>query len=313
MTRVNVLLPAYEPKKEHICAAVESVLNQSTTDFKLHIQDDCSKYEDTKNHISKYLDNSRVSFKVNKKNLGIGPNWNKCLEFGDSQYIAYLFHDDIWDPKYLEKMSKVLDENDDIGFVSARHSYIKDDDYIDTSSYDGLKTFVKNNILSGHNNGRELLLWWAEKGLTPNIIGEPSFVMFRRKLIEEVGPFHETMPQFLDSEYSIRCLLKTNWYYLDEDLGSFRIHKAAASAQNEEKGLGKFDRFECFQMLIKKSKKEDKAKLKQSFQKAFDGMIKKYIKRRGKGKSVSTKGSGAFKKFLLRHPLFVFRTIFRNK
>ncbi|MBT4366855.1 glycosyltransferase [Candidatus Peregrinibacteria bacterium] len=312
MPEVNIYMPAYEAQKAHIQEAVDSVLSQTVTDWTLLIQEDCSKKEDVESHIEKYMSDERITFRKNERNVGIGPNWNACLDFGDCEYIAYLFHDDLWGPKYLEKALEILKSNPAVGFVSMNHSYLLDGDGIDTKIYDEVQRFVKKNIHEGKHNGKELLIWWAQQGLRPNIIGEPSFVVLRRDLIEEVGNFHETMPQFLDSEYWIRCLQKTNWWYLTEDLGSFRVHSEAASAKNEVDGRGKFDRFECFRMLLKTIPKEDKPQIQESFEKAFDDMIKKYIERKRSGKVIITKGSGKMKQFALRHPIFICKALMRN-
>jgi glycosyltransferase involved in cell wall biosynthesis len=305
-------MPAYEAKKEHIQSAIESVLAQTFEDWTLLIQDDCSPKENVLGHVTQYIHDPRIRYRRNEKNLGIGPNWNACMDFGDAPYAAYLFHDDLWKPQYLEKMIQVLDENPDVSFTSAHHTYLKEGDVRDTSIYDEVQSFIKQNVQSGKHNGKELLLWWADQGLRPNVIGEPSFVVLRRSLMDTVGTFHETMPQFLDSEYWIRCLLHTNWYYLKEDLGSFRVHPSAASAQNDLAGAGKFDRFDCFQTLIPQLQNQEQIRAKKAFEKTFDGMIEKYFERRQSGQKISVKGSGGLKKFCLKHPVFVGKAVIRN-
>lgn len=304
-------MPAYEAQPEHIKPAVESVLAQTFTDWSLLVQDDFSQREDVAAHVKPYLDDERITYRRNERNLGIGPNWNACRDFGDAPYIAYLFHDDLWQPAYLEKALAVLEAQPEVGFVSLDHSYLKEDGVQDTAIYDEVQQFIKDNISAGRHSGQELLLWWADKGLRPNIIGEPSFVVLRRELMESVGPFHETMPQFLDSEYWIRCLLQSDWYYLDEDLGSFRVHPTAASAQNDLAGAGKFDRFDCFRMLIPQLPKDKQPAARQSFTRAFDEMVAKFFERRKSGKKISGRGSGGLKKFCLRHPVFTSRALVR--
>lgn len=312
MPTVNVYMPAYEAKKAHIQAAIESVLAQTFTSWTLLIQDDCSKREPVREHIAAYKTDDRITYRRNEKNVGIGPNWNACLDVGDAPYIAYLFHDDLWQPQYLEKALEVLDANPDVGFVSLGHSYLKEGDVLDTAIYDEVEQFIEKHVSPGVHNGQELLLWWADQGLRPNIIGEPSFVVLRRELIEKVGQFHETMPQFLDSEYWIRCLLQSNWYYLNEDLGSFRVHPSAASAQNAVAGRGAFDRFDCFQMLIPQLPKDKQHQAKRAFEQAFDGMVAKFFEKKKAGRAVSVQGSGGLKKFCLKHPLFVGKSFLRN-
>jgi hypothetical protein len=89
-----------------------------------------------------------------------------------------------------------------------------------------------------------------EKGLRPNFIGEPSFVMLRRSLMESVGKFREDMPQGLDTEYWLRCLLRADWYFERTSLGMFRVHGQAASARNDREGLGLYDRLGFYDTLL---------------------------------------------------------------
>ena len=68
---------------------------------------------------------------------------------------------------------------------------------------------------------------------------------------DEAGPFAEDMPQFLDEEYWLRCLLLGDVYFaMESSSGAFRVHAAAASAQNEASGAGIYDRLHCFERLI---------------------------------------------------------------
>ena len=102
----------------------------------------------------------------------------------------------------------------------------------------------------GQIHRADFLRMWIEQGLRPNLIGEPSFVVLRRSLMESVGPFLEDMQQGLDAEYWIRCLLKSDGYWIVDDLGSFRVHASGATAMNEESGAGRTDRLRMFKSLI---------------------------------------------------------------
>jgi len=307
--RVAIYMPAYEPKEAHIRAAVESILAQTNGDWTLLINDDASVREPTEAHIQSYLSDPRITFRKNPKNLGIGGNWNACWLQGTSEYVAFLFHDDLWEPQYLEKMTAALDRNPSAGFAAANHTYIQEGEIRTAPLYDELRAFMKEHIALGLHEHRSFLRWWTSRGLKPNVIGEPSFVVLRRSLMEQVGPFNETMVQFLDSEYWARCLLKSDWVFVPEELGKFRLHPAGMSAVNEGLGRGVFERFQTLQTVVAGLPSEEKKAGNTAIVKALSGMIGQYMARRREGKNIHGKGSGSLKRFILRHPLLVVRAL----
>lgn len=307
--RISVYMPAYEPKREHIRAAVESVITQTEGNWTLLINDDASQREDTASHVQNYLSDHRITFRRNPKNLGIGGNWNACWPQGDAEFVAFLFHDDLWEPEYLRAMIAALDRNPSAGFAAANHTYIKEGNVPTAPFYDALRNFMEQNITPGLHEHRSFLHWWLDRGLKPNVIGEPSFVVLRRSLMEQVGPFNDAMVQFLDSEYWARCLLVSDFVYLPEDLGKFRVHLGGMSAVNEGMGRGVFERFQTLQTVVAGLPPTEKNTGNAAIVNALSGMIGQYAARRKQGKSVSGHGSGGLKAFALRHPLLVLRTI----
>jgi hypothetical protein len=224
-----------------------------------------------------------------------------------SEFIAFLFHDDLWEPAYLEKMIAALDAHPSAGFAAANHSYLQEGNVSAAPFYDELHDFVQKNVPPGLHEHRRFLRWWLDRGLRPNVIGEPSFVVLRRNLMEQVGPFNETMVQFLDSEYWARCLLKTDFVYVPEDLGKFRVHSAGMSAVNEGLGRGIFERFQTLQTVVAGLPPKERSSGNTAIVNALSGMIGRYFARRKEGKSVSGHGSGGLKKFVFRHPFLLFR------
>lgn len=65
MPYVSVVMPAYNAEKT-ISEAIESVLNQTFTDFELIILNDCSR-DDTENIINKYISDVRIIYVKNEK------------------------------------------------------------------------------------------------------------------------------------------------------------------------------------------------------------------------------------------------------
>jgi glycosyltransferase involved in cell wall biosynthesis len=312
--KILVCMPAYEPKQAHIRAAVESVLAQTFPQWELLINDDASVREDVASHAEPYLGDPRIRLRRNPKNLGIGGNWNACIrecEGRDADYFAFLFHDDVWRPAYLEKMIDALEKNPSAGFAAANHTYLKEGDVHAAPFYDELHSFVEANIKPGLHEHRSFLRWWLARGLRPNVVGEPSFVVLRRSLMKQAGPFNESMVQFLDSEYWARCLLRADWVYVPDVLGEFRVHPGGTSALNEQAGKGLFERLLTLERVVAGLSGKDKREGNAAMSRALSGMIAKFFARRKEGRAVKAGGTGSIKKFAFRHPLIVARAFGR--
>ncbi len=304
---IDILVPTYEPNPDHLKTAIRSALNQTEIRWQMLIHDDCSTI-DVRAMIEEFLQDPRIRFERSTVRLGIGGNWNASEEQGTNPYVQYLFQDDHWEPRYLELTLQALEQNPSAGFVSAEHHYDCEEEMGVAELYQQVRD-VRKNIDGGLHTHDALLQSWIDRQLTPNIIGEPSFVMMRRSLMQEVGPFTEDMPQFLDVEYWLRCLQKSDWVFVKEELGTFRVHSMGASAQNQMSGAGMFDRLECFERLISSLPSGDLRQVAiQSRNRALVTMARKFLKRVSSKQKVSAK-SGGMKKFAMRHPFLIGRAL----
>ncbi len=117
MTKISVLMPVYKTNEQYLREAIESILNQTFTDFEFLILDDCPN--DTRERIVKSYKDKRIKYAINEKNLGISASRNKLIEMAKGEYLATFDHDDISYPERFEKEVKYLDEHKDVGVVSS--------------------------------------------------------------------------------------------------------------------------------------------------------------------------------------------------
>lgn len=97
--KVSVIMPAYKAK--FIKEAINSVLNQTFTDFELIVVNDNSP-EDIGSIVNSYTD-SRIRYYKNEDNLGavnLVDSWNKCLSYAVGDYVCLLCDDDIYHPDF---------------------------------------------------------------------------------------------------------------------------------------------------------------------------------------------------------------------
>jgi len=311
--QVDVLIPTYNPKKEHLREALDALLAQTFTNWKALIHDDASSF-DVESVVKPYLEDKRFTFIRSDKNLGIGGNWNACFAKTSAPFVAYLFQDDTWMPTYLENALRTLAQQASVGFVAMDHTYEFEGNTDNNEDYSVIQVIKKQRFSPGFHDGKKFLQQWMEDRLWPNLIGEPDFVVMSREVMKRAGPFKESMPQLLDAEYWVRMLTMSNLYHFTKHSGSFRIHPQAATAKNRERGKALFDRFKTMDDLIKKMPPgpQRKAALKAQV-KQFKMMAEKYRKKRDRGDTIRYEGVGCLKKFCMRHPFVTARELLRSR
>lgn len=98
MNKISVILPVFNGEK-YIRKAIESVLNQTFTNFELIIVNDGST-DDSLNIINEFRDNM-IKF-INQVNQGPGASRNKALKIASGVYIMFLDSDDFFTSDALE-------------------------------------------------------------------------------------------------------------------------------------------------------------------------------------------------------------------
>ncbi|MBT0810638.1 glycosyltransferase family 2 protein [Litoribacter ruber] len=108
---VTVLMPAYNCAN-YIQESIDSILNQTFSDFKFLIIDDGST-DATKEVINSYPD-PRIQFVNNPTNNGYIHCLNQGIEMISSKYIVRMDADDISLPQRLEKQIEFMEKNSNI-------------------------------------------------------------------------------------------------------------------------------------------------------------------------------------------------------
>lgn len=113
MPKISVVMSTYNRPK-YVKEAIESILNQTYTDFEFIIIDDCST-DNTADIINKYVSkDERIIFVRNKTNRGLIYSLNHGFTMAKGEYIARMDDDDISEPTRFEKQVKYLDEHPDV-------------------------------------------------------------------------------------------------------------------------------------------------------------------------------------------------------
>ncbi len=111
---VSVLMPVYNTPEPWLREAIDSILNQSFTDFELLLGDDCSTAPHVKEVIDSYTD-PRIRYIRNERNTGCAGMANKLFREARGRYWARLDSDDTAMPQRLEKQVAFLEAHPEVG------------------------------------------------------------------------------------------------------------------------------------------------------------------------------------------------------
>lgn len=107
MINFSVCIPAY--KSRFLKECIQSILQQTLTDFELIILNDCSP-EPVKAIVDQFAD-PRIRYAENERNVGavrLTDNWNKCLELARGTYVVIMGDDDRLEANYLKEFSTLM-------------------------------------------------------------------------------------------------------------------------------------------------------------------------------------------------------------
>lgn len=204
---VSIIIPVYNAEK-YIGKTLESVLNQTYSNFEVIIIDDCGT-DNSMNVVRKYAD-ERFKIIVNNRNSGIAYSRNLAIGISKGKYIAILDNDDIAMPIRLEKQVDFLEQHQDIDVVGGQSIWIDENedmirdaiplpenpDYIKTSflfenMYNNSETMIRKSLVDTNNityqegmQGMEDFRFWidcSKVGRFSNI----DDVVLKRRMTDE--------------------------------------------------------------------------------------------------------------------------------
>ncbi|MDR1764352.1 MAG: glycosyltransferase [Dysgonamonadaceae bacterium] len=114
--KISVIIPVYNGER-FIGEAIESILNQTFTDFELIIVNNCST-DSTAAVVARYND-PRIIYVENEKNMGVIFSLNRGLSMSSGKYIARIDADDIALPRRLQIQYDYMEKHPEIGVLGS--------------------------------------------------------------------------------------------------------------------------------------------------------------------------------------------------
>jgi len=183
---VSVVMAVYNEEK-YVSMAIESILEQTFSDFEFLIVDDGST-DRTSEIVDGYAkSDNRVRLLTNKKNMGLPASLNKGIEAARGEYIARMDADDKSLPGRFERQVKYLDSNPETHVIGCQVRVIGAN-----GEYFGYRRFS-----AGPRSPNEM------KQTGPKV-AHPS-VMMRRSSVISVGKYRESFKYAQDLDLWCGC------------------------------------------------------------------------------------------------------------
>ncbi len=213
--KVSVLMPIYQTDKKHLREAIQSILDQTFTNFEFLIINDSPEDHALDSLVEEFQRrDARIHYTKNAHNEGITPSRNKLIEQARGEYLAVMDHDDISLPQRFERQVAFLDAHSDYGVVG---SYIEE--------------FPHRKIVTKpvENHDIELSL------MTSCAIHHPASMIRRQLLLDHHLLYEEQFSPAEDYALWCRLLPHTKFYNIAEVLLLYRVHQHNTSKTQKGK------------------------------------------------------------------------------
>jgi glycosyltransferase involved in cell wall biosynthesis len=233
MPKVSIILPNYNYAR-YLDERIQSLLNQTYTDFELIITDDAST-DNSLEVINKYANDPRVKTLFFKENSGLPyKRWNDGAALAKGEYILFAGADDSCDLRLLEKLVEKLDANPTVGIAYSQSLEINGEGKTVRSlkihTDDLSKERWQNDyVCKGEEECRYMII--------KNVIPNASAAILRRQLFEDLGGFDEQLRLVADWMLWSKILLISDVAFVAEPLNYFRKHRKTVRSGSHREGL----------------------------------------------------------------------------
>lgn len=224
--KVSVLMTTYNAGRL-LQEAVQSVVEQSFSDWELVVVDNASTDASTEN--LEFTD-ARIRYIKLEANVGRTPALNIGLFACVGEYVAILDADDLCHPSRLGVQSQFLDTNISHSLIGSEYETIDE----------GGRRIKMHRCAASPEEVKTSL------GYT-NVIAH-STVMYRRNLAIETTGYDESFSYAQDFEMTLRLMELGEVEILPKCLSSIRIHSNSETNKNSVSKSRIFDEYRCFRI-----------------------------------------------------------------
>lgn len=213
--KVSLLVPTFNTPLNLLAEMVDTVRNQSYSNWELCIADGSNPDHPARKAIQEYAaKDPRIKVTYLDQNYGISGNTNKAFELATGEYTAMYDHDDFLELNALYEVVNALNEGHyDIVYTD------EDKFSMETMRFEdpNLKPDFSIDLLRSHNYITHL------------------FVV-KTEILREIGGFKQAYDGAQDYDVILRCIEKTDKiYHLPKVVYHWRMHEGSTAADPESK------------------------------------------------------------------------------
>ncbi|MDD3048709.1 MAG: glycosyltransferase [Bacilli bacterium] len=238
---ISILIPVYNVPKKYLSECIESVLNQSYSNFEICIVDDCSTNLETIDTLKEYSKkDKRIKTIYRKTNGHISSATNDALKIAKGDFIALLDNDDLLTKDALYEAVKVLNEDNKTDMIYS------DEDKIDL---DGIRC-------EPH----------FKPDFSPDTLLSLNYIchltILRKKIVDEIGGFTIGLEGAQDYDLFLRFTEKTNnIYHINKILYHWRMIPTSTSMSTDNKNYAVEKGRQALENALKRRKIKGEVKI----------------------------------------------------
>lgn len=157
MAEISIIVPVYQVEN-YIRQCIESILNQTFTDFELILVDDGSK-DNSGQICDEYAARDNRIRVIHKENGGLSDARNKGLDKASGNYFMFVDSDDYIEPDMIECLfESILNENADISVCNYRYVF-DEDEKKNFSTENKAEVLTGREIFYNRKNERNYGFW----------------------------------------------------------------------------------------------------------------------------------------------------------
>ena len=212
---ISVCIPTYNGAK-YIAQTIESILNQTFTDFEVIVSDDGSS-DKTLEIVGSFNDPRIVRIDRLSK-VGAEANWNNAVATASASLVKLVCQDDLLYPQCLEVEVQTMSksENQDVSFCFHLRDFVTPNSRKLSArrvGYSNLQKYSKTEILTKV----------VRSGGNP--IGEPMAVTMRKLSLNSAGKFRGDY--VIDLDMWSKLSDQGSALFIEQHLSAFRVSKTS--------------------------------------------------------------------------------------
>ena len=237
---VSVVIPTFR-RPQYLRQAIESVLAQDFSDWRLVVHDDGGIPENRE--VVESFGDARIIHRANPQRLGIGANKFAGWRAAEGRYVANLDDDDLWEPNFLSTLVPILESDPSLVVAFGSHAIIDADGAVNVAETTTNESLYRGGRAAGRHEPLDRLV------LVDQAIPLTMGSLIRRERIDwqDFPPETDVVADFWLGYLLVRCGGAA--YYEPQSLTRYRVHGGSATAAG---GLAWHQSFAaCYRRLLR--------------------------------------------------------------